>query len=442
MANAETQTPAPEPESKLEVREPQAEETVKELKKKKDYPLKVFDDAPLQRIRKSRLAALMGTMLGKDIVIPLEEQTTDTVNKAVGSSSSKKSIDEPKVSEVKKTDSTDSVLKSILTPIKSSEETAKVKNVEEKHVHFNIPTTTSTAISEQSLTQSSTAISLQSEKTIKQSSPVSVSVVKTTPEISKPAFSGGVSKTDTAVSSAAVSTPMFSFPKPTTESKSDSKVTTSPPKVGGFKFDLKAPSVNKTTAPSLTFPVINTTVTTTASSATFSFGTPAVTSTPAISFGTPTSQSKPTFAFGAPPKSDTPTSTPEVKPTEAKSTITAPVTTATLTFGSTPQVDTGFKFGAVTSQPQQSVSLGSSVTTASTPATNVIATTTSAAPSIFGGFGSASQQTNVSKPQPSSFAFGGANSAFTANSTTFGATTTSTPTPSTFTTSVGGKQII
>lgn len=439
MANAETQTPAPVPETKIAATEsPQPEETPKELKKKKDYPIKVFDDAPLQRIRKSRLAALMGTMLGKDIVIPVEEQTTDTVNEAVANSSGNKSMNEPKASEIKKTDSTDSVLKSILTTVKSSEEAAKPKNSDEKHVHFNIATTTNTVDSEPSLTQSSTIISSESEK--KESSPISGTAVKTIPETSKPDFSfGTVNKTDTAVSSSVASTPMFSFPKPTTEPKSDSKVTTSPPKVGGFKFDLKAPSVNKTTAPSIAFPVISTTVTTTASSATFSFGTPAVTSTPAISFGSPASQSKPMFAFGAPPKSDTPASTTEVKPSEAKSTVMAPVTTATLTFGSVPQADTGFKFGAVISQPQQPASLGSSVTTASIPTTNVSDTTISAAPSIFGGFGNANEQTSVSKSQPPSFGFGGANSAFTANSVTFGASTTSTPTSSTFSTSVGGK---
>ncbi|KAL1491185.1 hypothetical protein ABEB36_011823 [Hypothenemus hampei] len=71
LINVETQTEAKESTKK------------DEKPSRKEFSVKVFDDIPLERIRKSRLAALMGNIMGKDVALlsePNEEQSNDVTD--------------------------------------------------------------------------------------------------------------------------------------------------------------------------------------------------------------------------------------------------------------------------------------------------------------------------------------------------------------------------
>ncbi|XP_066258164.1 nuclear pore complex protein DDB_G0274915-like [Euwallacea similis] len=371
--NVETQTAVASIEQKPEESEEVPQEvTIKP--KRKDYPLKVFDDAPLQRIRKSRLAALMGTIMGKDIVIPLEsepkaKQIEDSIESNAGENSGKENAGvQENVSETKNEAD---------VPVKSIQAKA------DKHVHFTLPITPSPC--QLSSTQTSVSVetpiisdSINESAVVAQlnSSAVSSQSVSLEPSNSLlPAFSYGSPSNEKEKSDASVNPiPILGFPKP-------DKI--SPLKPGGFTSDLKNPigsDTSKSTAPIINFP--NVTVATSRSIA--------ATSSSGFTLNK-TLESGGAYAFGG--NSDSKSEQKSESPFElgkAANTFTAPKTSEAVSeanFG-------GFSFGAV------------APTTTSAPSVEF---TPSSVPIVFGNFGATTVATTAAaetvKVQPS-FGFG------------------------------------
>ncbi|KAJ8913523.1 hypothetical protein NQ315_017074 [Exocentrus adspersus] len=343
LINAETQTVNAEvaQESDATVDESSIDQikavASEESVKKKDIPLKIFDDAPLERIRKNRLATLMGSLTGKEPVLLPKPDYATMLNSPV---------EEPDTLATEVLKSTEKPLVSILS---SPNKPSPTKS--NKHVHFSVPESTSsqTNLSSASIVSFPSVVSISSVSIpapASSNSDVRITLEvpsKVTPETPAPPSSavGLVSSSNTvdalqtgsnsssvtsiiskessttslvgdssksqftvpnfqfkpAATSAPVvavaSTAPLTFMVPTATSS-----TSSPPKMGGFKFDLSTPvtalsSAAVSTPPGFGFgstlqptKTISDTATTTALIPTtsgmvpkFSFGSKAITTT-------------------------------------------------------------------------------------------------------------------------------------------------------------------
>ncbi|XP_066137523.1 nuclear pore complex protein DDB_G0274915-like [Euwallacea fornicatus] len=248
--NVETQTAVAPVEQKPEESEAVPQQTTRNPKRK-DYPLKVFDDAPLQRIRKSRLAALMGTIMGKDIVIPLDsepkaKQIEDSIkNNMVDNAGTENAEVQENVSKTK--DEAD-------VPVKS------IQGKADKHVHFTLPITSSPCQMSSTQTSVSVETPIISDSIIESPvvpqlnlSPASGQSITLEPSnLPLSAFNYGSPNSEKEKSDVNF-IPILGFPQP-------DKI--SPLKPGGFKFDLKDPAgsdTSKSIAPTINFPNIMTT---------------------------------------------------------------------------------------------------------------------------------------------------------------------------------------
>lgn len=152
LINAETQTNVKVEKDEISkengesMEKPQdfVEENDIDLTKKRESPLRVFDDAPLERIRKNRLAALMGSLSGKDPVLAPKPTFSSILNGNIENSDSQ-TID----TSANELDKSEKPLVSILT-------TNKLLHKSDKHVHFNIPEISSSISSSDSKTSNNT----------------------------------------------------------------------------------------------------------------------------------------------------------------------------------------------------------------------------------------------------------------------------------------------
>ncbi|XP_018566328.1 mucin-5AC [Anoplophora glabripennis] len=384
LINVETQTATTETVENTEQTKPPAEDQGKtevsdESVGKKKSPLKIFDDAPLERIRKNRLAALMGSLTGKEpVLLPKPDYAT-----VLNSQAENPDVPDSAPPEVLK--STEKSLVSILASPKKSSPTKS-----SKHVHFSVPESTSetnlsstsvlsfpaTSVAIPETSASETKLTFgSSSKTSREtpappSSPVGLQLTSGDTENALPVItfgSGSNSSSATSIVSKESSTssivaeapktgfsiPNFQFKPPTTAPPvlsttsnstpaaqlifssttltGNAPSTTSPPKKGGFKFDLSKP--------------VSTSATATISSApTFSFG----------SNPQPTaSKSSSNFASAVVPSSNTQNTKPEAFSFGAKAVVPTTATSSAL----------GLSFGTTTT----SSSLGAVVTTSATP---------------------------------------------------------------------------
>ncbi|CAH1104676.1 unnamed protein product [Psylliodes chrysocephalus] len=450
LINAETQTIAEEEPNKIESKEDDNNKDIENEKSEKvETVLKVFDDAPLERIRKNRLAALMGTLVGKDPVLEPKPDYSSILEDETDKSEAADKLDKPLVS--------------ILTPTNKS----PIKN--DKHVRFNIP---------ESISQNSNTVT-STEKIITETTDTVEN--KKVEDVASPLLSTdsmpviSVASAPIIVSTASLpfnpKSTSNSFPslfpnKPevqsTTTNVADSSkpsvvtssiTTSSPPKVGGFKFDIAKPASTVTNSNSFMYDSKNNSTTSISS-----FGTslvnatvpsnnkaetkmnnageafPKMTSPFASKVGDTTGPiGKPSFSFG--PVSTAPSS--NSFNIDVTKTASAPVSNSTaspILFGTTSSTNVGFS--TVTTSAKTSFSTFTSVanknliTSPSVVASNFSGTSASAQPS----FGTT--LTSVSSFKPPSFGnvnttntpnFGMANSAASAPS--FGiANTTSAPT--------------
>ncbi|KAH1024684.1 nuclear pore complex protein DDB_G0274915 [Dendroctonus ponderosae] len=253
LVNVETQTIIPVSESKPE---PPAPVSVQEDSRTKhaNSSIKVFDDARLDRIRKSRLAALMGNLAGKDAALPLkqlveDEQTSQTVEQ-----------DKPKTTENTTPAAPKAPLVSSLAPATRSSSPLPVK--QDRHVHFNVPAPITSQAEPLSVPTSITPAAVGPAKTPTSSQPTfsinfADSKAKADLPASSSAFASPVS-TKVPTESLNASTPLaLSFSKPSLSTSNASEKLpstppviskkTSPSKPGGFKFDLKAPAATPPT---------------------------------------------------------------------------------------------------------------------------------------------------------------------------------------------------
>lgn len=129
--NAETQTAIDqkdvslvEDEAAVIDKSPETTQKDEEQPKNSESPLKIFDDAPLERIRKNRLAALMGSLTGKDPILTPKPTLSSVLN----------GIHDSQDIEVN-TSHSDKITK----PLVSILTTNKVGHKSDKHVHFIIP---------------------------------------------------------------------------------------------------------------------------------------------------------------------------------------------------------------------------------------------------------------------------------------------------------------
>ncbi|XP_056631168.1 nuclear pore complex protein DDB_G0274915-like [Diorhabda sublineata] len=243
LVNVETQTIEEEKPENTEDKCLETEDDAETDKTKKVKSiLKVFDDSPLERIRKNRLAALMGNLVGKDPVLKTKPDYPDAL------SHQKDPEDDEDVKET-----TDKPLVSILAQ-KSPKKTAK-------HVTFNIPETTTANDTVNDVVSSlpdtkQTSIDVNREEICKSTSTTSVitnSSIFTSSSTTTNSVPSTTTTTTSVPSTASTSITVensksFTFgndkkvENPTT-STTVVPVTSSPPKIGGFKFDLqKSPS--------------------------------------------------------------------------------------------------------------------------------------------------------------------------------------------------------
>lgn len=323
VINVETQTQTAANENKSnEINESIVCEIDIERPKQIEPPIKVFDDAPLERIRKSRLAALMGNLAGKDAVLLLQrvsepkpkepEKSVEVSKEENATSNLPKQLVEEK-SNVSEEPQSKPPLVSILSPPRSTKESSPIK-----HVQFSVSTASNSPFSQPSLTQTSGSViaPIVSDSISKPpiynpnkqitdiSFPVSSSAEtkansEPTPSL-VPSFSFGNSfpaRSETNIGTNSLNTTSSSFSKPlqtptpisSMQSESAPK-TPSPQKMGGFKFDLKIP-----TSSVLGSPV------TKSSAPTLSISSPALTTS---SFNTALSmKSSPSFTFSKPSES-------------------------------------------------------------------------------------------------------------------------------------------
>lgn len=242
--DVETQTRSKETSLPVVEKSTSTEEIVEEqIKEEEDVPwMPVFDDRPLAEARKKRLAKLLGSLTGHKPYIEPPTDDTETFAKQR----------QREEEEKKQQEAEEKKLVSILSPPN------KAKH--DKHVTFNMqPQTTSvesivvisesTATTDQSTITTATVSS--SEAREKPVPPVLFgfnSNTTTVSAISSPVTTSLPLATNiTSTISSAIATPTFSFGKPTITSPPHTTIAAaSPPKIGGFKFDLIASSTATT----------------------------------------------------------------------------------------------------------------------------------------------------------------------------------------------------
>lgn len=395
-------------------------EVVKENENEFKSAKRIFDEKPLYRIRKHRLAILLGTLANKETFIN-EEVETEAPNEAPP-------VVVTTTAEVPTT--SENQLVSILsTPKKSSPKSST------KHVTFNLGedkadkldvNKESTKESKADVTPTPTSSPVMFEKNVEEekkqvettppnlfSKPIQFGqTINTTSQNSSVTFTPIATTPITSItspivsvsSSAATIVPTITFGKLTaTVSSIITPVTTSssisPPKTGGFKFDLNKPT-----------PIITTTTTTVDQ----------------------TKQSTINFGQNYEQKSSIPTFTPSplkfgTTPSFGATTATTTTTSSAANSFSTPNSRNGsFKFGGntptITSQTQNNSLFSTQTTAASTFGNNTNTTpsfgiTVTSTPT----FGNTTTSfATVSKP---TFSFG----PVTSSTASFGTVTSSTP---------------
>ncbi|KAG5883834.1 hypothetical protein JTB14_033755 [Gonioctena quinquepunctata] len=271
LINAETQTTVEEKYKSTDPKDKEENETganESNDNEKESSGLKVFDEAPLERIRKNRLAALLGSLAGKDAALVQKPDLMGDFDK---------DADKCKITtDSSEMNNTNKPLVSILsTPNKSP-------NKSDRHVHFSVP---------ESTTQTSSTLSSSTTSTIGQpdslsgtrlgtptppSSPVNFVPANLSNTTSSPSFSFGsagnkaspmttlleknesnpnnsrslISKESTLnvntskqSASGKPAVPTFeTIPSTSSNQLNSTSATSGPPKLGGFKFDLNKPS--------------------------------------------------------------------------------------------------------------------------------------------------------------------------------------------------------
>nr|CAH7743593.1 unnamed protein product [Callosobruchus chinensis] len=209
--------------------------------KKRESPVKVFDDSPLERIRKNRLMALMGSLAGKDTSL-----TPKSVAATVLVEKSKDVVDSDR----------DKSPVSIMSHNKSHSEKS------DKHVHFNIPNSTASSESvvadfttqtlpSDNFAKSQTPAPPSSPVNLPASEPLTSASLSTSKDLPVINFSAGSDSLQTVASiptiqfnspsSTSLGLPVISASVTSISSSASVSLTTSKsesPKIGGFKFDL------------------------------------------------------------------------------------------------------------------------------------------------------------------------------------------------------------
>ncbi|CAG9854935.1 unnamed protein product [Phyllotreta striolata] len=310
LINAETQTNLEETnkgvsdESKADAG---AKDSQDDKTEKRETVLKVFDDAPLERIRKNRLAALMGTLVGKEPILEpkpdyssvlrdeVDKSATEEMDKSavtpttppspalkvkkhvrfnLPESSSDKSTTENSNTTVPIVNSGDKGLESVPSTSANSFKSTTVTSVSTPFSFGNNSsiTTPSPVVSNQSQTslfptklvpdeKSNTEIDVpkpftSTSKALENVPSTSTNAFLTTtvPSASTPFSFGGNSSITTPAVSNPSQTSLFPAKPASSENSNVPKpftappVATSPPKMGGFKFDLPKPAVPTTTS--------------------------------------------------------------------------------------------------------------------------------------------------------------------------------------------------
>ncbi|XP_030749562.1 nuclear pore complex protein DDB_G0274915-like [Sitophilus oryzae] len=310
LISVETQTVPAIEESKSNKTDSPGDRTDSPGVQKAENSIRIFNHMSLDKIRRNRLAALMGNLAGKEA-----DLAGSSINSVIGqNSTSAQSSSQAKDVTVlltpsrnkKETDTVDKPLTSIISPPKSRE-TSPVKS--DRHVHFNLAASTSSTSGDGQVTLTQTTVSLVTPITSSSVNKAAISFPEPLKDSTNAIPTSKINSTATAPSSqfsfgnigSPTSTPqsssvkelisgapsIFTVPKSleSTPTKTpETAKTTSPPKVGGFKFDLKVPSssnvVSSTTAltqPSLTFSPsslvsLPSSLTSSSSTPTFSFG--------------------------------------------------------------------------------------------------------------------------------------------------------------------------
>ncbi|XP_060518147.1 nuclear pore complex protein DDB_G0274915 isoform X2 [Cylas formicarius] len=206
--NAETQTAAVEPEKETSIKD--KEERLSSSTR--ESPVKVFNEVPLEKNRKNRLAALMGTLVGKEVALLPKLQTNTNISENL-----------PENIETRDNNTSKEVVDmgKPLTSILSLPNQMRIPN--NKHVHFSISNNASK--------EANTQLEELDSSTSNSGSNETSNIVTSTPTlVSLPSFSQAISKSENSVG--------------TTVATSNLVVTTSTPlgpsisKTGGFPFNL------------------------------------------------------------------------------------------------------------------------------------------------------------------------------------------------------------
>ncbi|XP_076270954.1 uncharacterized protein LOC143202877 [Rhynchophorus ferrugineus] len=302
--------------------------------KKDDNSVKVFRDTPLDKIRKTRLTALMGNLVRKEAVIKqgavqLEVEKKDENKSKIVPEQNTEKHTAFAVEQIKEKVISDEVDKQEITSIMTSPKTIKESPIAkaDKHVRFDLSGTMSQK-SIQATDSATSAISVSATNTFSSvNAPTDSSTAKTftfnTTTASVPTLSFGQSsavsdKISNSTKETVKNVTMLSNSSKLADSTLNEQPVVSPVK-GGFKFDLKMPLnepvssgtvVSKTTTnstPNVIFssspPFANIVTTTVASSndkgANFSMGSNAA---KLVSIAPVTKLPSPSFSFGKTPE--------------------------------------------------------------------------------------------------------------------------------------------
>ncbi|XP_050307043.1 uncharacterized protein LOC126743854 [Anthonomus grandis grandis] len=364
---ASTQTIVPTTSSKADEKETVETEKPPKEAKEKSVVLKVFDDAPLENMRKNRLATLLGNLAGKDMSI----------------FRAKKLEEEP--------------LKSIL----SSPNDPKTDKTE-KHVHFNVPSP------QPSITQVSASIVTPIVSDSVKQSPILTESSKKVTEIFS--VKPSLTSSDTSIAKSPMSSSFVANNVTKQDSASSFSIVGSSPKITeapkasvGFSFGSNVEKLN-TTTPSFGTTPNTTTVTPVSSSSGFGDMQSVTKTAPTFSFGTSVEQKSTTTSVATTSASSfnfTRSATPTFGTTKQEQTQSKPAQT----FG-TP-VTTSSSFGSVSTTAAPT--FGLTVSSSSTTLLGVSASSTA-----FPSFGMPSVTTTAS------LGFGGNNTAITTVAPSFG----------------------
>ncbi|XP_028136434.1 mucin-5AC [Diabrotica virgifera virgifera] len=395
----------------------------------------VFDEGTLSVVRENRLASFIGTLIGKDPV--LERSYKDLC---------RDEVDEVEPETEATTTNAGKPLVGILSPAQKS--TKKI----EKHVTFKIPESTSQNIETSAATSTEHSVGKatekQEQKVLPQSSVASKGdgisirhggllfhgdssgssqVPCTSATFVNANTPSSIPFTPKSLSADAPKTiPSFNFGNKPAISSPSSTLTASPPKMGGFKFDLSKPAasaVDSKVVSSSTTPNVTLTA------------QPTNTTPAQFSFGPKTSN---TFGTSIPALNSTvSTFTSAVETTTAGSTVTAsipPITSVlsapqnqTFAVSSTASNKPTFAFGTSSSPPNSSFNFGAKSEPSTTSssfgtlfgATSINTITTSATTSFNTSTSVANKDLITSSTATNSFgttstvpAFGNANNSF------------------------------